>query len=79
VHFKLILGLILAGLAVLFVIQNVAVVEVRFLFWGLHMTLSLLIFLLYAGGIIVGWLLHSYVAYRRKASLSPTAEVESVQ
>ncbi|MGZ5144594.1 MAG: LapA family protein [Burkholderiales bacterium] len=61
-HFKLILGLILAGLAVLFVIQNVAVVEVRFLFWGLHMTLSLLIFLLYAGGMIVGWLLHSYWA-----------------
>ena len=67
-HFKLILSLILAGLAVLFVVQNVAVVEVRFLFWGLHMTLSLLIFLLFAGGLIVGWLLHSYWAYRRKAS-----------
>lgn len=66
-HFKLILSLILAGLAVLFVIQNVAVVEVRFLLWGLPMTLSLLIFLLFAGGIIVGWLLHSYWAYRRKA------------
>lgn len=65
-HFKLILSLILAGLAVLFVIQNVSVVEVRFLLWGLHMTLSLLIFLLFAGGIIVGWLLHSYWAYRRK-------------
>jgi lipopolysaccharide assembly protein A len=66
VHFKLILSLILAGLAVLFVVQNVAVVEVRFLFWGLHMTLSLLIFLLFAGGLIVGWLLHSYWAYRRR-------------
>lgn len=72
-HFKLILSVILAGLAVLFVIQNVAVVEVRFLLWGLPMTLSLLIFLLFAGGIIVGWLLHSYWAYRRKAS----AESES--
>ena len=67
-HFKLILSLILAGLAVLFVVQNVAVVEVRFLFWGLHMTLSLLIFLLFAGGLIVGWLLHSYWLYRRNAS-----------
>ena len=73
-HFKLILSLILAGLAVFFVIQNVAVIEVRFLLWGLQMTLSLLIFLLFAGGIVVGWLLHSYWAYRRKAAESQSQE-----
>jgi len=67
-HFKLFLSLALAGLAVLFVIQNVAVVEVRFLLWGLHMTLSVMIFLLFAAGLIVGWLLHSYWMYRRNAS-----------
>ncbi|HEV7393599.1 MAG TPA: LapA family protein [Burkholderiales bacterium] len=77
-HFKLILGLLLAGLAVLFVIQNVAVVEVRFLLWGLHMTLSLLIFMLFAGGIILGWLLHSYWAYRGKAARSPAADGGSI-
>jgi uncharacterized integral membrane protein len=71
--FKLIISLILAGLVVLFVVQNVPVVEVRFLLWGLQMTLSLLIFLLFAGGIIVGWLLHSYWVYRRK----PLAQSES--
>jgi hypothetical protein len=32
------------------------------------MTLSLLLFLLFAGGIIVGWLLHSYWGCRRKPS-----------
>ena len=67
-HLKLILSLLLAGLAVLFVVQNVAVVEVRFLLWGFQMTLSLFIFLLFAGGIIVGWVLHSYWGYRRKAA-----------
>jgi uncharacterized integral membrane protein len=77
-HFKLILGLLLAGLAVLFVIQNVTVVEVRFLLWGLHMTLSLLIFLLFAGGIILGWLLHSYWAYRSKAAGSQTGDSGSI-
>ena len=66
-HFKLTLSLILAGLAVLFVVQNVVVAEVRFLFWGFHMTLSVLMFLLFAGGLIVGWLLHSYWAYRNRA------------
>lgn len=74
VHFKLILSLVLAGLIVLFVIQNVAVVEVRFLIWALPMTLSLLIFLLCSGGIVAGWLLHSYWAYRRKAAGPPARE-----
>ena len=67
-HFKLFLSLALAGLAVVFVLQNVIVVEVRFLLWGLPMTLSILIFLLFASGLIVGWLLHSYWLYRRNAS-----------
>ncbi len=67
-HLKLFLSLALAGLTVLFVLQNVIVVEVRFLLWGLHMTLSILIFLLFAIGLIVGWLLHSYWLYRRNAS-----------
>jgi lipopolysaccharide assembly protein A len=73
VHVKLVLSLILAGLSVLFVVQNVAVVEVRFLFWSLHMTLSLLIFLLFAAGLIVGWMMHSYWAYRRKSAAVQTA------
>jgi uncharacterized integral membrane protein len=77
-HFKLILSLLLAGLAVLFVLQNVAVVEVRFLLWGLHMTLSLLIFVLFAGGIMLGWLLHSYWAYRGKAQQNVDAEEPSI-
>jgi lipopolysaccharide assembly protein A len=66
-HIKLTLSLIVAGLAVLFVIQNVAVVEVRFVIWGFQMTLSLLMFLLFASGLIAGWLLHSYRTYRSAA------------
>ncbi len=67
-HLKLILSLILAGLAVLFVIQNVTVIQMRFLVWSLSMTFSLFIFLLFATGLIVGWLLHSYWSYRRKGA-----------
>jgi putative membrane protein len=65
-HFKLALSLVLAGLTVLFIVQNVAVVEVRFLFWSLSMSLSLFVFLLFAIGVIVGWLLHSYSQHRRE-------------
>lgn len=65
-HIKLILVLILSGLAVLFIVQNVAVVEIQFLIWSLSLSRSLLMFLLLAIGVVVGWLLHSYMLHRRR-------------
>ena len=64
-NFKLVTVLVLVGLAVLFIIQNVAVVEVQFLFWSIQVSRALLIFLLLAVGIIVGWFLHSFYDFRR--------------
>ena len=58
--FKMILGIVLAGIAVLFIIQNVAVVELTFLFWTLSMSRALLMFLILTIGIILGWLLRSH-------------------
>jgi len=62
---KLILILILACLAGLFIIQNVAVVEIRFLFWSIQMSRSLLILFLVAIGIIIGWFLHGFFKHRK--------------
>lgn len=62
---KLLPILILAGLAVLFVIQNVTVVEIRFLFWSVQMSRSLLMLLLLAIGIAIGWFLHGYHTHRK--------------
>ena len=66
-NFKLITILILAGLVVLFIIQNVAVVEIKFLFWSIQMSRSLLMFLLLAIGMVMGWFLHGYLKYRKKS------------
>ena len=63
-NYKLILSLILAGLILLFIIQNFAVVEIQFLFWSIQMSRSLLIFLLLAIGVIIGWFLHGYLKQR---------------
>jgi len=62
-NYKMLLALILSGLVVLFVIQNVAVVEIQFLFWSTQMPRSLLIFLLLSLGVIIGWFLHGYVKH----------------
>ena len=59
-NFKLILSIVMAGMAVLFIIQNVTVVDLKFLFWTLSMSRALFMFLILSTGIIMGWLLHSY-------------------
>jgi uncharacterized integral membrane protein len=67
-NYKLIFILILAGLSVLFIIQNVTVVEIQFLFWSIQMSRSLFMFLLLAVGVIIGWFLHGYLNYRKGKS-----------
>ena len=62
---KLILIIVAASLSVLFVIQNVAAVTVSIFFWKISLSLALLIFLTLAFGFICGWLLHSFLAYRK--------------
>lgn len=57
---KIISIVILVTLVVLFIIQNVAVLEITFLFWSLQMSRALFIFFLLAIGIIIGWLLHAH-------------------
>jgi uncharacterized membrane protein len=42
--------------------------EIQFLLWSIQMSRSLLILLLLAIGIVIGWFLHSYVAYRKELS-----------
>jgi putative membrane protein len=62
---KLIAGIALAGLAIVFIIQNVAVVELSFLFWTLSMSMALAMFLVFSLGIIAGWLLRGNFSKRK--------------
>lgn len=65
-NYKKILIILLAGLAFLFIIQNMAVVEIQFLFWSVALSRSLVILLLLAVGIAIGWFLHSFINHRRE-------------
>ena len=67
-NYKVVFILVLAGLTVLFVIQNVAVVEIQFLFWSIQLSRSLLIFFLLAIGFLIGWFLHGYLRFRKDKS-----------
>jgi uncharacterized integral membrane protein len=64
--FRLILTLVLTVLVTVFVLQNTAVVEIRFLFWTVAMSRALLIVVMLVIGMALSWLLHGYIALRRK-------------
>ena len=63
---KLVISMVLAGLAVLFIVQNAAVVDIKFLFWKLSMSRALFMFFMLAIGIFVGWFLHGYYVHKKQ-------------
>lgn len=67
-NLRLILVLILGSLAVIFIAQNVAVVEISFLFWRASLSSALLIFFTLMIGFLLGWFLNSYLLYQKSRS-----------
>lgn len=65
-HLKIILMVIVACLALVFTIQNVAAVTVSIFFWEFSLSLALLIFFILLFGFLIGWFLHSFFAYRQE-------------
>ena len=72
-NLKLFLILALICLAVVFIIQNVGVVELTFLFWTLSISRALLMFLILSIGIILGWLLHGSFNQKKTPTVYNTA------
>jgi len=67
-NLRLTLVLILGSLAVIFIAQNVAMVEIGFLYWRASMSSALLIFFTLMIGFLLGWFLHSYLLYQKSKS-----------
>ena len=65
---KATIGLALLLLAVIFIVQNAAVVNIQFLFWKISMSRSLMIFFVLAMGIVIGWITAGH--FNKKHALS---------
>ncbi len=63
---KFILGLIFGIVMVIFIFQNIDVVEINFLFWSISISRALMIFLVLLIGIILGAILRSVSLGRDK-------------
>lgn len=62
---KLITSLTLAILACIFIVQNVDTVRVDFLVWSVEVSIVLLVFVILGAGVIIGWLMNSYLRFVR--------------
>lgn len=60
---KLIAVFILILLAVIFIVQNATVVDVRIFFWVISISRVLLMFIILIIGILAGFLLNSYLRH----------------
>ncbi len=60
-----IIMLVIIGFIAMFIIQNTVVVKIQFLFWAIEMSRALLIFMLLAIGVIIGWLLHELMIHKK--------------
>jgi putative membrane protein len=76
-NFKLVTALIVAGLLVVFTAQNYQVVELRFLIWRLEMSRAILIFGVFAAGILSGWLVSSVSSRRHRPSAPAQHRISS--
>ena len=61
--YKLISGIILFFIMVIFIIQNAAIVEIHLIFWTISISRVLLMLIILLFGIIIGWILNSYVRH----------------
>jgi uncharacterized integral membrane protein len=65
VMFKFIIGILFGILAVIFIMQNVQVVEVAFLGWTISMSRSILFVVMILIGFVLGWGVGSFGKRRR--------------
>lgn len=62
---KLVIGIILLSITILFVYQNTDRVPVDFIVWSVDVSLALLVLVAFVSGLAIGWLLNSYLRFSR--------------
>lgn len=74
-NFKAGLLAILAFLALVFLVQNMDVVTVKFLLWEMSMSRAVLIFFLLLTGFIAGWFLQGFLSYRKEKKKGKISDI----
>jgi len=62
---RFILGVIIGILVIIFMIQNGEVVDIQFLSWTISIPIAVMVLIIFAFGIIMGWVIRS-IGYMKK-------------
>ena len=65
---KLMVTILLLFLVIVFMLQNAATVEIRLFVWEAVVPRSLLVFMMFSIGVVVGWFLRTMYRITRTAS-----------
>ena len=63
--FQKIIGAAAVALVLIFIVQNMATVEVQFFFWSLSLPRSLILLAVMAVGFLIGWLYHAHKVHQK--------------
>ena len=63
----IVIGLAIGILVIVFIVQNIEMVEVSFLAWTISVNRAIMVLVVFAVGIILGWILGSLGRRRRSA------------
>ena len=67
----IIIGLVIGILVIVFILQNIEMVEVTFLAWTISVNRAVMVLVVFAVGIILGWIVGSLGRRRRAAKQKP--------
>ena len=72
---KFIVGIIIGVFVIIFMVQNVETVDIRFLTWTFQIQRAIMILIVFVVGIGIGWVVKS-IGYRKKRKKQEMKEEE---
>lgn len=66
-NIKLVITLILVAVVSIFIVQNAEVVDLRFIFWKISMSRSLMYVFLVLIGIAIGWFIRGHMLHKKES------------
>ena len=73
---KIVAAFIILAFLILFIVQNVASVEIQFLAWSVKVSRALLLLIVLAVGILLGWIMNTVHHFQKRKKEHESSSIE---